>query len=170
MKPASLQRAAAAAVALLLAAAAFRAVVLGPLREEVAGLEGTRWRAQHGLTFASRGPDTVVNDLDAFYAFFRRHEKPADWLVVMFGVAEQNGLRVAQGEYRRVESIDAPLIRYEVTLPLTGDYRHIRAFAEGTLSAVPIASLDHIALHRPGAAQREVEAALRFTLHLAPDR
>ena len=154
--------------ALLAAALLFQVRVLDPAEERLRALHEIMSRAH-----ASSGP--VLNatgqharpaeKLGVFYAHFRRELKLSDWLAHFHDVADRAGVRIMQADYRILEERDAPLTRTEVILPLTGDYGKIRAFAEGVLTAIPIASLDHIAFRRTAAAQGEVEAELRFTLY-----
>jgi hypothetical protein len=154
------------ALALLCGAAIFQVAVLDPAAERLRTLEA-RWAAittpaPLSLETSRTSP---AEKLGAFYAHFQRDLKLSDWLARFHDVADRAGVRITQVEYRLLEDRDAPLRRMEIVLPLTGDYGRIRAFAEGVLTAIPIASLDHIAFRRSAPAQGDVEAELKFTLH-----
>lgn len=156
------------ALALLAAALLFQVNVIDPAAERLRALHEMVTRAQSSATTVFNPPGMQAQPaekLGVFYAHFRRELKLSDWLARFHDVAERAGVRIMQADYRTLEERDAPLTRTEVVLPLTGDYGKIRAFAEGVLTAIPIASLDHIAFRRAAPAQGEVEAELRFTLH-----
>ena len=56
--------------------------------------------------------------------------------------------------------------RYEVALPLRGNYARIRAFLENALIEIPVLSLDHVSFRRKSPGDGAVEAEVRLTLHL----
>lgn len=158
------------ALALLCATAAFYLWVLQPAEARLLALE----QSLAGLKAASsaipaqyrQGSKDAAAKLGAFYAFFERGDTFTDWLARLYDVAERAGVELQQGEYRQVDPEEALLTLREVTLPITGDYAKIRAFSEGVLNAVPVASLDRIAFRRQQATQSRVEAELRFTFYL----
>lgn len=154
------------ALAVLCGARIFQVAILDPATERLHALE------ERVASITTPAPPTFENSnaspaekLGAFYAHFQRDLKLSDWLARFYDVADRAGVRITQVEYRPLEERDAPLRRMEIVLPLAGDYGRIRAFAEGVLTAIPIASLDHIAFRRSAPAQGEVEAELKFTLH-----
>jgi hypothetical protein len=86
----------------------------------------------------------------------------------LFDAAEQAGLQLAQGEYRLTEVKDAPLRRYQLSLPVAGGYPEIRAFVAQALNADPALALTAIQLRREQIENPALEALLNFTLYLEP--
>lgn len=103
--------------------------------------------------------------LGKFYDFFQRDLTYTDWLARIYDMADRTGVELRQGDYQQKESSGIPLRIQELNLPVTGDYRNIRAFSQGVLYAVPVASLDGITFNRKSD-QAIVDANLRFTLFL----
>jgi hypothetical protein len=61
---------------------------------------------------------------------------------------------------------DDRLVRYRMTLPVSGTYPQVRAFVVDVLRDVPAAALDDIQLRRDAAGR--IEARVRFSLFLLP--
>jgi len=163
-----LRRAEAAALILLAASAIFYASVLRPSEERLAQLEralGQRAAASQGLLVNGGQKDTAAK-LAAFYAFFDRGLTYTDWLTRFYDIAARTGVQVLQAQYTRTARPDVPLVLYDVTLPVSGDYRNVRAFAEGVLSAIPVAALDHISFRRKEPGQDVIDADLKFTFYI----
>lgn len=108
----------------------------------------------------------VAGKLGQFYAFFDGELTYVDWLARFYDVAQQTQVPIQRVEYRTVEPAGIPLVLHEVSVPVTADYARVRAFSEGVLTAIPVASLDQITFKRQRANQAEVEADLRFSFYL----
>ncbi|HSC05408.1 MAG TPA: hypothetical protein VLD59_01125 [Steroidobacteraceae bacterium] len=162
------------ALAMLAATAFFYMSMLAPAEERLRGLEDTiakRRPAPELLTVSYQtGPTEPAAKLRAFYAFFDKGTPSTEWLARLYAAAERAGVELKLADYRRVEPADVPLLLQEVTLPVTGDYARVRAFAEGVLGTVPVASLDHVSLRRPRVNVNQIEAELKFTIHLPRPR
>lgn len=109
----------------------------------------------------------LAGRLGQFYAFFDGELTYVDWLARFYAAASSTGIAAPRAEYRSVEPAGVPLVLHEVSIPVTGDYARIRAFAESVLNNVPVASLDQITFRRARAGDAEVEADLRFTFYLS---
>ncbi|MBI1905699.1 MAG: hypothetical protein HYS20_05570 [Rhodocyclales bacterium] len=158
------------AIALLCVTTAFYLLVLRPAEARLTAMEQALQGRKAQLPIVSgqhRGsaPD-LGKKLGAFYTFFQKDRTFTDWLARLYDVAERTGVELQQGEYRQVDHGDVPLTLREVTLPISGDYARIRAFAEGALNAIPVASLDRISFRRQQSVQSRVEAELKFTFYL----
>lgn len=149
-------------------AAAFHAYALKPAEERLAVLE----RSLVHRTIPAAPParltpqSDVAGKLGQFYAFFDGELSYVDWLARFYDMAERTGVSPQRVDYRRVEPEGIPLVLHEVSIPMTADYSRIRAFSEGVLNAVPVASLDQITFRRQRSDQPEVEADLRFSFYL----
>ena len=58
------------------------------------------------------------------------------------------------------------MLRYEITLPLTGSYSQIRSFLKNALAEIPVLSLDQVNLKKDRPGDGPVNADVRMTLHL----
>lgn len=159
-----------AALALLVTTGIFYVFELRPAEQRLAALDrSVAMRANRiPLMLAGDSSEKSVHgrQLGAFYAFFDRQQALSDWLARFYALAEHSGIELQQADYRRSEPIDIPLATFEISSPVTGDYARIRAFAEGVLANIPVASLDGITFRRQRANQALIEAELRFTLYL----
>lgn len=162
------------ALLLLGATTVFYVSVLKPAEDRLREIEDTiaKRKPASALLAVSyqRAPTEPVAKLGAFYAFFDKGKSFTDWLALLYAVAERAGVELKLGDYRRIEPADVPLVLQEVTLPVTGDYIRIRALAEGVLGAIPVVSLDHVALRRQRANVSLIEAELKFTFYLPQPR
>jgi len=103
--------------------------------------------------------------LAAFYRFFEREEATTDWLARLHAIAEKSGVEVRSADYLLVRG-PGKLDRYEIALPLAGDYAQIRAFVENALLGIPVLSLDQVSFRRKRVNDLAVETDVRLTLHL----
>jgi hypothetical protein len=155
----------AAALALLAAGAAFLVLAVQPLEEEQRRLDEQIRLAARGAPSHKAQPAGASAKLAAFYAFFRRGEEPTDWLAKLYGSGKAAGLELRSADYRMVET-PYPLLRYEISLPVTGSYAQIRAFLASALDSIPTLSLDRVGFRRKRAGDAVVEADLTLTLYL----
>ena len=131
------------------------------LNEEVATLSARL--GQRGATSASASGRSQLSN---FYAFFPSTENVPELLARIHQAAIQNQLLLKKGEYKLSREADFHLARYEVTLPVSGDYNRVRGFVNDVLQAVPSAALDELTLKRESIDQPELEARVRFSLFL----
>lgn len=154
-------------IGVLVAAASMYFSAHVPLQAQVDALraELARTEAQEA---AGRGAPRLAADggLAEFYRFFATGIDAEEWLARLFGLARAHRLELPQGAYRYNRVSAERLARYEVTLPVTGQYPQIRRFIAAALNEIPVASLDRIAFERKRAAETQVEASIRFTLYL----
>lgn len=84
----------------------------------------------------------------------------------VFEAAEAAGVALPQGDYRLTEIRDAHLQRYQLSLPVRGDYPGIRRFLAAALNAEPALALAGLQLRRSRIESDTVEGLLNFTLYL----
>lgn len=158
-----------AALLLLIAAAVFHVTVGRPAEQHLEAVEqALRQRAARSPIVpvkAAAAADTAQR-LAQFYAFFDQKLTFTDWLARFYDLAQRSGVEPQSVEYHRVPREDVPLVLYEVSVPVTGDYGRIRAFSEYVLNALPVVSLDQATFKRQRPNQELVEAELRFTFYL----
>lgn len=157
------------ALTLMGAAGLAHVLVVKPLEGRAAALE--RALADAGRRAPAEGVmrvalDTPAAKMAAFYRHFDRPEDRIEWLAKLYGYARAAGLELRSAEYR----LDEPrrrLVRYQVSLPVTGTYAQVRAFVESALAGIPVLSLDQVSFRRKSASDTSIEAEVVLTLHLA---
>ena len=109
------------------------------------------------------------SELDRFYSFFASTPVTA-WLDKLYTAAATEELQLDQGEYRLVNDKSGKLLRYQITLPVTGSYLQLRQFIERALVDVPVAALDDISFKRENINATQVQARIKLTLFLRADQ
>lgn len=156
------------ALGLLGLALGFHFAILRPMEQRKALLEEKLEQVRKRGDDARRGalPGDVAGRLTEFYRFFLREEPVTDWLARLYDIGRKVGVELRFGEYGLRKSEAAKLGQYQITLPVTGNYAQIRAFAENALLEIPTLSLDQISFSRKRVSDAQVEAEIRMTLYL----
>jgi hypothetical protein len=154
-------------VGVLLACAGFWFSALKPLEQEVAAERAELERARARTPHQPRGTSSREAELRRFYELFPSSGELSTQLERLHALARAAGLELAQGEYR-LERRRVGLWAYRVTLPVRGSYLQLRAFLDALLKDMPIASLDALRFERKKAAEAQLEAQLRITVHVRP--
>ena len=76
-------------------------------------------------------------------------------------------LDLAQGDYR-LERRTTGLWAYRVNLPVRGTYAQLREFSSSVLKEMPVASIEALRFERKKAADPQLEAQVRLTVHVRP--
>lgn len=129
------------------------------LQKDVAAL------ASHVQT-APTPANTASDQLLAFYRFFPPQTSAPDWLDKIFNAARQQHLELVQGKYRARRERAGPLIRYQITLPISGSYSQLHRFLAVVLTEVPNAALDGVTFERRKIGDALVEAKIQISLYL----
>jgi hypothetical protein len=157
-------------IALVAFAVAFHVSAVAPLATELAGLraeaDDLQRRLQPGGPAGGGVKGTPAEQLATFYAFFPAPESSPDWLGKINAAARAQGLVLRLGEYKLERSPDQRLVRYQITLPVTGSYAQLRGFVGQVLADVPAAALEEITLRRESVSSPTLEARIRLTLYL----
>ncbi|MTV40558.1 hypothetical protein [Duganella radicis] len=123
--------------------------------------------AQVRMVEEARRPELQNKEqLDSFYRTFPARSSVPDAMEKLYAAASEHRINLDSGEYRLVSTKADYLLRYELVLPVKGDYVSIRKFVIQALVDVPTISLDNISFHRQKSDDVVVEAELRFTLFL----
>ncbi len=138
--------------------------VIRPLEARLERLETRLWADGRKATESTRR-GTPSAKLAAFYGYFDRKESQVDWLAKLYGSAQAAGLNLRAADYRRLDT-DGRVIRYEITLPLSGTYAQLRTFLEDVLEENPILSLDQLSMRRKRVNDTLVDAEAVLTIHL----
>ena len=157
-------------IGVLLACAGFWASALQPINAELAARRVAAERLQSRTLYqpASAGRDERREaELARFFALFPAPEDLADEVSRIHRLARGSGLELDQGEYR-LERRTGGLWAYRVSLPVRGTYPQLRAFMGSILREVPVASLESVRFERRRAAEAQLDAQLRLTVHVRP--
>jgi len=131
--------------------------------------EAAELKSRLGTRGAVTAPVTGRSQLSNFYAFFPLTQNVPELLGRVNHAALEHGLVLEKGEYKFSREADFRLARYQVTLPVSGDYAKVRGFVNDVLEAVPSAALDELTLKRESIDVPELESRVRFTLFLGTD-
>lgn len=153
-------------LALMAFAAAFTMGGIEPLREEMAELQERQQRlarmpAKTPAQQAAQAKATFANDLalpsaaDALPQVMRLTE-----------LAEQQGLKLRQGDYRLHRDREAGVSAYQMHYPVSGSYVALRQFINSALEQFPALALEEVQVRRNTIGATDVDARLRFTLYL----
>jgi len=137
-------------------------------RQKLISLEREAMSVKAQLGKRSNAPVLTTNrsQLSNFYAFFPLTENVPELLGRINRSAIQHQLVLEKGEYKLARETDFRLARYQVTLPIRGDYGELRSFVNDVLDAVPSAALEELTLKRESAEMPQLEGRVRFVLYL----
>lgn len=87
-------------------------------------------------------------------------------LKIVFAEAADAGISLPQGDYNLAPDVEGSYGKLQISLPVKGTYKQIRAFTTGLLEKLPPLSLDEISFRRESIKSATVEARVRMTLYL----
>jgi hypothetical protein len=155
--------------ALIVAALVFFSSAVHPLERRGAALE--QELAKRAPASSTADPKVLLASttpaakLAAFYGFFETEEATTDWLAKLYAISKKVGVEMRTADYHR-QKTGTRLERYEITMPLSGNYAQIRAFLENALMEIPVLSLDQVSFRKKRPNDATVDAEVRLTLHL----
>jgi hypothetical protein len=104
--------------------------------------------------------------LASFYAGLPDSNLAFDAIDVLNRAAAHHKVQLVTAEYRVARTGTGPLLRYQISVPLRGDYVALHGWLSEVLNALPHAALDDISFKREDAAQTVLEARVRLTVFL----
>ncbi|PHV13529.1 hypothetical protein [Chitinimonas sp. BJB300] len=107
--------------------------------------------------------------LSIFYSHFPAFSTLPDQLAAIDTAATAADMVVRESEYRLQSVTGLPLLRYQVNLPIDGDYPSLRTFLKAVLDRSSNAILDEVRFDRDEASD-VVTARLRFSFYYRDDR
>lgn len=155
---------------LILASLAFGLALTVPADQE---LQQVRQRAAQAADIQARAdrgeqiiPPTAEGQRAAFYQDFPAQGEITRWIEEIYDAAADEQLSLARGEYVMTPVKDTRLTRYQISLPVRGDYGQIRRFITAAQAAVPNLGLDDLSLQRQEIGEAQVDARIRLSLYL----
>jgi len=112
------------------------------------------------------GPQSPDEQLVEYYRFFPPARSVPQWLEKLVVLAESRGLHLDQAEYQATPDKVGKLVRFQMTLPLKGEYSQIRNFLAAMPNELPVMALETVQFERQSIADPEVQARLRLVLYL----
>ncbi len=104
--------------------------------------------------------------LAEYYRFFPPVRSAPQWLEKLVALAESRGLSLDQGEYHFAPDKEGRLVRFQMTLPVRGEYPQIRRFLAALPDEIPVVALERVQFERQSISDTEVEARIRLALYL----
>lgn len=155
-----------AGAALCLVALLFLAAGV-PVRSRIAALDALiaaeQARAAQPAGAAPASPDAR---LAAFFDAFPPRASVGNWLEQIYSAGSAAALELDKADYKLAVDPASQLLRYEIDLPVQGNYVQIRRFAGDALTRVPTLALRDIQFRRDLIDSNEVEARIHFVLYL----
>jgi hypothetical protein len=154
-----------AAITLIGLTMLFVALALSPLERRNLELDDSLSRASRRMAAAGDVPGGSAVRMAAFYDYFKGDIQGVEALSRLQQVAAQSGIEIRSADYRMLPT-GTRIERYEVLLPVTATYGQLRDFLRNALAQVPVLSLDQLSIRKQKAADGQVQAEVRLTLHL----
>lgn len=149
------------------------AFYLSTIRPEQARLDSARHsvsRLHEQLALAGKSPNGVEHSpedqLAEFYSKFPQEGCSPQWMEKLVALAASRGLTLNDGEYKATHERVGKLVRYQMTLPVMGEYPQIRKFLTDLPGALPVVALENVQFERKKVADPNVEAKIKLVLYL----
>ena len=121
--------------------------------------------AQAGQT-SNDSARPIDEQLAAFYQVFPGEHETTDWIGMIADIAQRGGLGLQQAEYKVERDKSGKLIRFQMSLPLKGEYQAIRRFLSDLRAEIPIVSLEQVQFERQKVGDPLVDAKIRLVIFL----
>jgi len=138
-------------------------VRLNEARENAISVQERVKRAASGF---SHGELTAADQLVEFYRIFPDEKNLLPWLEKVFALAQSQGIRLDQGEYKVTRDKVGRLVRFEMTLPVKSTYPQIRKYLDILHREIPIMAMEHLQFERQKVNDSEVEAKIKLALYV----
>ncbi len=109
---------------------------------------------------------TLDEQLAAFYRVFPSEHDATDWVGKIAAIAQRDGLSLQQAEYKVERDKTGKLTRFQMSLPLKGEYPTIRRFLSDLRFELPIVSLEQVQFERQKVGDRQVDAKVGLVIFL----
>lgn len=136
---------------------------LNDVRGSVAELRERTARGDQANLSSMRSP---AEQLAEFYRAFPAERYSPQWLEKLIAIAQQNNLVLNEGEYKTTREKVGRLVRYQIILPVRGQYPQIREFLAAIPAEIPIIALENVEFERENISADTVQARIRLVLYL----
>lgn len=122
------------------------------------------------LVLASKSVNEVAlspeDQLAVFYQKFPDEGCSPRLLEKLVALAANRGLSLNDGEYKATQDKVGKLVRYQMILPVQGEYPQIRKFLADLPTELPAIALENVQFERPKIADPKVVAKIKLVLYL----
>jgi Tfp pilus assembly protein PilO len=108
----------------------------------------------------------VDEELAAFYRNFPSEREATDWIGKIAAIAQRDGLALQQAEYKADRDRTGKLTRFQMNLPLRGEYQTLRRFLSDLRAEIPVVSLEQVQFERQKVGDPMVDAKVRLIIFL----
>ena len=122
-------------------------------------------QGKHDANEASRELQPT-EQLAEFYRAFPNDSDLLPGIEKIFTLAQNQNLTLDQGEYKLSRDKVGKLVRFQMVLPVKGDYPQIRKYLDSLLTEIPNIALEHLQLERRKVGDPALEATIRLALYL----
>ncbi len=109
---------------------------------------------------------TPAEQLAEFYRIFPEERSSPKWLGKLAVLARKNGIALNEGEYKVMRDDRVRLMRFQMVLPVKGEYQKIRRFLAALPAEIPIIALENVQFSRQSVGDSGVAAQIKLTLYL----
>jgi hypothetical protein len=136
-------------------------------RRDDARLAATSVQARIGeVGIDSNGRAPLGEQLAAFYRIFPGEQDSTDSVGKIAAVAKRDGLVLHQAEYKAERDKTGKLTRFQMDLPLKGEYQTLRRFLSDLHAEMPTVSLEQVQFERQKVGDPQVDAKVRLVIYL----
>lgn len=108
----------------------------------------------------------LEDQLATFYRVFPSERDAIDWVGKIVAIAQRGGLSLQQADYKLERDKTGKLTRFQMNLPLKGEYQTIRRFLVDLRAEIPIVSLEQVQFERQKVGDPLVDAKVRLVIFL----
>ncbi len=112
------------------------------------------------------GTRPLGEQLAAFYRIFPNERNATEWVGKIAAIAQRDGLSLQQADYKAERDKTGKLTRFQMNLPLKGEYQKIRRFLSDLRAEIPIVSLEQVQFERQKVGDPLVDAKIRLVIFL----
>jgi len=110
--------------------------------------------------------ENMAHEVAAFKQLLPQSNTLHQWLGLIDKTALKQRLVLNHGDYKLTQTKQGELSRYEIVLPVAGQYTQIRQFIANVLQLQPALALSNVKIQRDSVLSPTVEAKLVFVLFL----
>jgi len=148
-------------------------LIIVPLKEQLVLVQQQLESAKSDeMVLASTQKSSVVDitqEIVAFKKSLPQSNTLPQWLSVIDKSALKQGLKLNRGDYKLTRTKQGELSRYEIVLPVAGQYIQIRQFIANVLQQLPALALGEVKITRENTLTSIAEARLVFVMFLQGD-
>jgi Tfp pilus assembly protein PilO len=114
----------------------------------------------------SKQEKPLGEQLAAFYRLFPIEQDATDSVGKIVAIGKRDGLVLQQAEYKAEPDKTGKLTRFQMSLPLKGEYQAIRRFLSDVYAEMPIVALEQVQFERQKVGDSMVDAKVRLVIFL----